>query len=347
MNNALPFRSQCPSVLGKPWVICIHGLGMSEKSWTDPCAEALIDGKLSFDFILTDLDHPPSAKKGQAFLCPRFFLSPPLRLATHPPDSFWNSLGKEGWGLVAWSQKKPAGALLSALEELRAILEMLPAQEPVVLLAHSRGGLIARKYLQERSSGWQKIKAVIFLGTPHQGSQIAGWARSLESGRLASFLGKILFSVLKFLPFPFPAGFPSLSFRSLQSYLRNPAMAELRPNSPLIRQMRGMESVERENQIPYFNFIGRRTTYIRIYRQVRFGSQPMVPLFSLWDGLEKILPRSLLPPELRQGRGDGQVSVESALLPWASRNLTLPLNHGQLLVDSSVQNQVREILRGL
>ncbi len=381
MTMGFAFRSQSPSRPGKPWVICIHGLGMSEKSWTDPCSEALIDGSLSFDFVLTDLDHPPSARTGQVSICRRFFLSTPLRLGTRLPDSFWQFLGKEGWGLIVWSQTKPCGSMSFALKELQAILEQLPLREPVVLLAHSRGGLIARKYLQERLSGWQKIKALILLGSPNHGSQIAAWANSLGENGLASFMTKIFLSALKFIPLPCPDGFPSFPFRSLQSYLRNSAIAELSPNSPLIRKMFRMESVEKENQIPYFNFIGLQTTYLRIYRQIKpsalwnkcrgalwvdperrfytppsktelsgaeranFASLPMVPVFSLLDGLEKIFPHSLLPLELRQGRGDGQVSAKSAHLPWASHNQTFPLNHAQLLVAPSVQNRIRQILK--
>ena len=347
MSSGFSFRSQPPSRPGKPWVICIHGLGMSEKSWTDPCSESLMDGRLSFDFLLTDLDHPPSAKTWEVSMGRSFFLSTPLRLRRPLPDSFWQFLGKEGWGLIAWSQKKPRGSISFALKELQAILKELPLREPVVFLAHSRGGLVARKYLQERLSGWQRIKALILLGTPHHGSQIAAWAISLGKGGLASFTTKIVLSVLKFIPFPRPDGLSSLSFRSLQSYLRNPAFAELSPNSLLIREMNRLESVEKENQIPYFNFIGLQTTYLRIYRQINFGPRPMVPVFSLLDGLEKIFPHSLLPPELRQGRGDGQVSGKSAHLPWASYNQTFPLNHAQLLVAPSVQNRVRQILEEL
>ena len=334
-------------MLGKPWVICLHGLGMSEKSWTDPCSEALIDGQLSFDFVLTDLDHPPSAKTRQISLYRRFFLSTPLRQAVRPPESFWQFLGKEGWGLIVWSQTRPAGSISFALQELQVILEQLPPREPVVLLAHSRGGLIARKYLQERLSGWQKVKALILLGTPHQGSQIAAWARALGKGSLASFMGNIFFGVLKFILIPPPEGLPFFSSRFLQSYLRNPAIAELRPNSSFIREMNRMESVEKENRIPYYNFIGLHTTYLRIYRQSNFGSQPMVPVFSLLDGLEKILPHSFLPPEIRKGRGDGQVSAKSAYLPWASCNQTFPLNHVQLLVAPTVQNRVGQILNAI
>ncbi len=347
MNLGFPFRSQSPSSLGKPWVICIHGLGMSLKSWTDPCSEALIDGQLPFDFVLTDLDQPPAAKTEQISLARRFFLSTPLRLGVSPPESFWQFLGKEGWGLIAWSQRKPSDSISLAVKELQAILEQIPPREPVVLLAHSRGGLIARRYLQERLSSWQKVKALIFLGTPHHGSQMVDRARSLEKGGLASFMGKILFAALKIIPLIPPAAMPSLSFRAIQSYLQHPAIAELSPNSSFIREMMRMESIEKENQIPYFNFIGRRTTYIRIYRQVSFGSQFIVPVFSLLDGLEKILPHSFLPPEMRQGRGDGQVSATSAHLSWASHNQTFPLNHAQLLVASSIQNRVRQILNAI
>ena len=78
---------------------------------------------------------------------------------------------------------------------------------------------------------------------------------------------------------------------------------------------------EIKNKIPYFNLIGTRTDFIRIYLR----SSPTgraTPIFSLFDSLERILPRPLIPVEIQQGRGDGQVSVKSAWLPWAAKNQT-------------------------
>ena len=45
--------------------------------------------------------------------------------------------------------------------------------KPTVLVCHSLGGLIARAYLEQGSTGSQFITKVITLGTPHKGSSIA------------------------------------------------------------------------------------------------------------------------------------------------------------------------------
>jgi hypothetical protein len=111
--------------------------------------------------------------------------------------------------------------------------------------------------------------------------------------------------------------------------------------------MKELASGEREeggSKIPYFNLIGTRTEFIRFYRLMPASASKPKPLFSLLDGLEKILPRPLIPPEIQKGRGDGQVSVESARLPWAESNHLLPVNHAGFLVNTGVQEKVKQIL---
>ncbi len=80
------------------------------------------------------------------------------------------------------------------------------ASRPVVILAHSMGGLIARAYMSQ--TGGSKVLKLITLGTPHHGSPMAnGPARDVKTIGLWG-LSQILFDNLYFSTFG-PAWFTS------------------------------------------------------------------------------------------------------------------------------------------
>src|SRR5512137_1718981 len=147
MAPPLSFQIQEPAKGGKPWVVLVHGLGMSHRSWSDPFKETLLGGGLSFDHVLTDLQTPPDLCQFPA--AGRFGCSPPLRLSNPRPLSFWEFLKREGCGIAGWSQEKPLGTIDHAVGELQNLLKEVPQRKKIVLLGHSRGGLVARKYLQD------------------------------------------------------------------------------------------------------------------------------------------------------------------------------------------------------
>ena len=71
-------------------------------------------------------------------------------------------------------------------------------QRPVIFLCHSLGGIVFKRALVmahahslRYNSLVSAIKSVIFMGTPHRGSDIANWSKIL--GRLANIpmLGNI------------------------------------------------------------------------------------------------------------------------------------------------------------
>ncbi len=341
MGRSTFLQVQEPSAAGKPWVILIHGLGLSRRSWVDPFGESLLGGAISFDYVLTDLHSSPPLFPFSA--APIFGCSPPMRLARPVPISFSELLKREGYGILTWSQEKSRGRIEHAVGELQATLEAIPYREKKVLLGHSRGGLIARKFLQERRRGWDRISAVLLLGVPNHGSRLA---------KLAGVLGRPPLSFLfgggkNRLPSTLPKGkngSASFLVRNLAGYSREGGIEELAPRSDFMRQLAAGEEEERKNKIPYFNLIGTRTNFIRIYLRSSPRSR-VTPIFSLFDDLERFLPGSLIPVEIQQGRGDGQVSVKSAWLPWAEGNALLPVNHAQFLVNGEVQTKVRNFLK--
>ncbi len=331
---------QNPSRSDKPWLVLIHGLGMSHKSWTDPFSESLLNGGLSFDYVLTDSGRPP--RMPQVLRFGLLGYSPPLRFSPDPPSSFWDSFAGDGYGLLTWSQKDLRGGVSQTIDELEKFLGDAPRADKKILIAHSRGGLIARRYLQEHRSGWDRVAGLVLMGVPHRGSQIAKLARLI---RAPSFHHRKNFKdeeTRRKREGPFRA-----LFRCLVGYSDLPAIGELIPGSSFLQRLDSVGKEERMMKIPYLNLIGTRTDFIRIYH---LGSSPKSkarPIFSLLDGLEKILPHSLVLPEIKQGRGDGLVSIESAHLPWAVSNRFLPVNHAQFLVDRKVRDEIRQFISDL
>jgi pimeloyl-ACP methyl ester carboxylesterase len=335
---------QEPSRAGKPWVILIHGLGMSHRSWTDPFSETLLDGIISFDYVLTDMG--PASSPVKIFNSKRIGCSPPLRLLKTPPQSFWAFLRKEGYGIITWSQGKPWGRMIYAIEELQTIMADLPYRDKTVLLGHSRGGLIARKFLQEQRPGCERISGIALLGAPNHGSHIGKLAQIFSSnplfglfgagkgGRSGIRSGKNQHLLLKLI-------------RNLGDNSRQAAIEELTPRSDFMKELAAREGEELARKVPHFNLIGTRTDFIRLYRLgLAPGSKPRL-LFSLLDGLERLVPRQIILPEIKQGKGDGQVSVKSATLPWAKHNLLLPVNHASFLVNSEVREKINVFLSSI
>jgi pimeloyl-ACP methyl ester carboxylesterase len=334
-----PLRHLLPTIKNR-WIVLIHGMGMTEKSWIDPYAESMAGGALPFDYVLTDLDHPPDSCGLNRGLFHSFCPSTALRLLPSRPLPLWGVLSKSGWGLVTWTQRDSLGPLGVAVDELKRIMECFSSGDRVVFLGHSRGGLIARKFLQERAPGWEKVKAAILLGSPNRGSGIAELTRKTRPlfmfpgfGRMASFVnrgiaGRILENVINYL----------------QDSLGKSAIQELCPGSPLMAAMKSGEQEESRHGIPYFNFAGTSTTYVRLYRILNREPLRTVQAFSLFDGMENFI-WGFGPSELQQGRGDGMVSAEKAFLPFARENQRVPINHAQFLIDAEIRKKILDILK--
>lgn len=72
----------------------------------------------------------------------------------------------------------------SLFDRLDALVQSIPAENEIVLVGHSLGGLVSRQYLGKFSP--QRNIKVITLGTPHQGSLVA---KNLSNTILKPLLG--------------------------------------------------------------------------------------------------------------------------------------------------------------
>jgi pimeloyl-ACP methyl ester carboxylesterase len=122
------------------------------------------------------------------------------------------------------------GDLRVAAGRLRELLERIAAAHPGVavdVIAHSQGGIVARraleKLLEEWSPGLPRVEHFITFSTPHEGAPAAAAIKEFKSG----LLGKVVTAAIQ---------------RVAGDRLPDPssiAVAQLEPDSPLIEDIAG------------------------------------------------------------------------------------------------------------
>ncbi|MCX8109925.1 MAG: alpha/beta hydrolase [Syntrophorhabdaceae bacterium] len=185
----------------KVWIVLIHGLGVSEKVWFEPLEEKVLF--ITFKRLLKkEKDIIPFAE----------------RL-------------KGRYNIASWTQDEKS-TIDEAAGELKKIVSSLPSKD-YIIIAHSRGGLVARRALQLYNL---TPKALICLSTPHYGSRFADIVM-----RYSKIISLIVPYIRRFLV---PIG-------------------ELCTNSNLIREINSIEKIELEKTIPHFDIYGNNVTYIK------------------------------------------------------------------------------------
>ncbi len=310
---------------GKPVAILIHGLGVDKGIWIDPLNTKLLAKNIPLKVIAAErpVKHVSSSRKK-------------VTIGDLPEgiDNLWMVLKKEGYNLITWSQKRPVGHVDIAVAELHAALnhaaELFPGK-PIALIGHSRGGLIARKLMEERLSG---IKALITIASPHHGSSVS------KIGSRLTPIASVLKGVL-------PKEKHTALMKTLKNttdFLTGEALKELMPGSSFFRRMKD----KKVKGIKYLSFGGTEPRLITIYQWRREGKEIYPnPLIDIPDTLMKILPPPLRIKEMIPGKGDSLVTAKSSLLPWASRHFDVPENHISIMWNKKVIEKTINILKKL
>jgi pimeloyl-ACP methyl ester carboxylesterase len=280
-----------------PACVFIHGLGMNKLTWTSLSEANLMGGSVPIASLLKGHD-----------------LSKTL----------YHDMIEEGCPVMAWSQRRPLGPAAEAVKELKEVMARARriSKEGVVLIGHSRGGLIARAALPPLSSSPPRVRALVTLCSPHGGSALARWARHLSplASRLYPYVEKKEYG--KF----------SQAVKRMLSFLTSQGVAELLPGSPLISSL----SKDVCQGIFCFSCGGTRPLVYDL---------PGVSVFP--QSLVRVFPERRIPMELRKGEGDGLVSVQSSVLPGAEEHVNFGVNHVTVLVDPYARATVRKRLRRL
>lgn len=327
-----------------PAIVFIHGLGMDKRIWVSPQDARILAGQFPIHILLCSKKYGaikyarpiPGHGKDKPNLFGQLVVGTPDRKL----KTIFHDLRQEGFALIAWSQRRPAATIDTVVSELSDILRMSRDFSPsgFILIGHSRGGLIGRRYLQHyRDRG---IKALITISTPHRGTRMATFVNYISP--FASFLKHLIPDSDK--------GRVIYTLKRISEFLSSRAVTELMPDSDLIKSLdcSGMDGVK------YLSVGGSCPSLLcfnRIFEvnEDRRKRVKMERIFSFPDAIEGIIPRKLLPPEMIEGKGDGLVSVESSKIPLATEHHTFRLNHAEILFSIRVRewliNKIKELIQ--
>jgi len=299
---------------GLPSVILIHGLGMNNYFWVDPEKCFVLGGLAPLTVFLANAGGKPENT---------------LSFGTmeHNMQGLWKSLQKAGFSLASWTQSQPLGPIQVAIDELRAVMDTVQNKwpnKPVYLVGHSRGGLIARKFLQEEKI--PDIKGLITICSPHAGTGMAKFVRYLKP--TGSFLEKII-------PHKSKAALV-IALSRLAEFLQSPAIEELAPGSSFLSSL----GKTLPKQIRKLSFGGTSPALFQLVLRLPAKNYKII---KFPDMLVGAIPSVHLPHELTPGLGDALVAAENAKLP-GSTHYNFPNNHVRSAYDKEVQKIILAFL---
>jgi pimeloyl-ACP methyl ester carboxylesterase len=240
---------------------------------------------------------------------------------------------------AAYSQVDNTGFLDRPVRELVEVVRALNATYPrLVLLSHSRGGLLTRSFLKRFPSEATSVKTVITLHSPHTGSSLGTLATTVRDAieDLRDVFGDLVTQALGWL----------LDLADSDAY------REMAIGSAFLKDLADGEGPLKG--VEYFTFGGVSVRLTRIrqwvytldsalpkwrwppYDHARIETE--VPVASpLADSLPNVIE------ELTEGRGDLLTADSRTRLPFATHQ-TNPINHAEALWDTILQAQVLKIL---
>lgn len=321
-------------ITSKPAAILIHGLGMDKRIWETPGEARILGGRFPLNILVCRAPAPEvsSARKPAKLSLG----NPPEKLST-----IFHDLKNEGHTVISYSQQRPSVETEVAVSELRDLINRHNDyfKAGIILIGHSRGGLIARKYL---ASADKRIKAQITLATPHKGSGMAQWA--VHMAPLLSHLGPLLPEAER--------GTLTHTLKKIYEFLSGKAVKQLLPDSKFFKSFedlksQGVYSMSIGGNAPALFTIYRRYCEEKQERGRRTFICRYEKVFSIPELLEKSIPEKFFPEEMKKGRGDCLVSAESARLPYADAHYDFDVNHAGIIFDARVRAKIMEAVRNV
>lgn len=306
---------------------------MNKNIWVNPDEAKMLGGNFPIRYLLSkkpeSIDYGSAAKKPKTRHNRFSFGEAENDLRTSFAD-----LQSLGYTVIAWSQKRPAGPIDIAAAELKKVAELSKefSKAGIILIGHSRGGLIARRYLETRD---KSVIGLITLASPHNGSSMA---------KLAGYISPLA-SIISPLIHEEDRKKIAYVIKRVLDFIKSKALLELLPDSEFFRTLKDYDC----EKIRGFSFGGTNPSLFSLYRW-RLKETPgrsahkwlLEPetLFSIPDILEKIIPGRFYPEELKKGLGDGLVSAGSSVLPHCKEHHDFALNHAAILFDEKVRKKI-------
>jgi len=345
-----------------PIVVLIHGIGGNAQHWADPI------GLNPADTWLFDLSAQPHGASGLGS-------SPPYQPGS--VTAWCDLLRTQEISWVTWSQSRPGDLIQYAVAEAVAVLtsieqKVFPTLEqevaanggtvpPLILLCHSRGGLVARAALKQLGSvGVPHLRKVITLCTPHHGSYMPKLAdtynttlsNQMDFSSLGHNLPGPLGSVLAHRIDPILADLANrvraALLHSFGTLAQGPGFDELDPQSATLQAL-----ADGEQPLPgvrYYGFGGTNPTFIDFYLCEMGHTVPLLGTASAF--LVEQLARMPGVGERFGGlaelsTGDSAVGPASSTWPDAfnAPHQTFTVNHMQALIDPALQQATLVAIR--
>lgn len=339
-------------------VVLLHGLGGSKSDWAYPAWRGM------------HWDHrsSPANRHSDNHLLPPFanplnwldFVTSFSLSSLDGSARCWEGLLRAGGHTVInFSQDGPDSRVETPLAQFEqsivpsirndVLIDQLEGKR-VVLLCHSRGGILARAYLAaNRETAPEWIERIITLCSPHQGT-----LAPLAKEKLAHAVLDLL--MLNQNPILSIAGLDDAliwAFDQITGLLSESDGAnELLPNNDLFDNLASPQDVP---DIEFMTFGGTSVRYSRLYYWrytldsffPNFGDFPdvrydyeMYPVeFPIVSPMLDQIPDSIVDDEQDNGQGDGLVSDASASIPGVPHT-SMSINHAEALWDEELMGLV-------
>ncbi len=321
---------------GYPLCIFVHGLGMNKYVWISPEKSKVFAGRYPIDIMLRKRPEDKIISSYDKIKEKGITLGD----NSGTKRTLFHDLSDMGYPCLVWSQQRPANYISFALNELKEIIEFKNdyVRNGIIVIGHSRGGLIGRKFAE---STINIVKCLITISTPHQGSSIV---------KLAHIISRFTSSISSFFENAEKDTVSSSINRILSLYESN-AMKELLSDSVFIHSLnnkspRNLRSLSIGGTSPnLFTLYKPKIIKNKSYKDKNVYTINYNKLFSYPDTLEKILPKNLIPPEIKRGVGDGLVSEKSSKLNYSDEHMNFPLNHIEVLFNEDVRKEVLRFIK--
>ena len=249
-----------------------------------------------------------------------------------------------GHEVFPYDWRKPLAASTDALRDLIEATYAHNGHQPVHLVAHSMGGLLVRHTLMQHDALWSRVGRIVFIGTPHYGSQsIGGYLKNHlwgfdEMALLGKYLSRETFrsmwGALSLLPAPrglypgtrpddadpwrhdgLPYAHPCANF---DIYDAAAWQLDLSPAQASALQVILDAAAQMHRDLDSWHGTLPPAKRARMLMIAGVGYQTLFRLeyedvaFGLWERMAKVTGRR---PGDRHRDGDGRVPLASALLP--------------------------------
>ena len=307
----------------KPVAVFIHGLAMDKQFWLDPLETRAFAKNVPLRFLAAVKPRPVASDRKSR-----------ITTGTIPKkvETIWSHVTAEDFNALCWSQRRPVGPISTAVEDLEEIMAVVKKHFkglPSAFICHSRGGLIARKYLERKCP---EIKALITIASPHGGSSLSKISRYIEplTKPVKAIVPKNSVSTV------------SKIAHNLRDLVEGKALKELMPDSDFLQNLKDEPVTGRQ----YLSFGGMKPGLLRIYRwEKTLDTMKANPVMTIPDSLLKFIPPSAVPDEFRPGKGDFMVTAARAVLPWSSEHYNLQANHFTIAWNKKVIEKTMDVLR--